>query len=144
MPAKTSVGRDFQDNILGRLMAGNQITTLYLRNRMSLRGRVVDFDPYVILLDPLDGGPPHMVYKSAVVSISGPRAPQRRPGGPGGPRRGPGGPRPPRPEDGEHRPHVPYPPHREQHGSAENGGYGDRPVFRQPRPNGPDFNPPRA
>ncbi len=118
MPAKTSVGRDFQDNILGRLMAGNQVTTLYLRNRMSLRGRVLEFDPYVILLDPLDGGPPHMVYKSAVVSISGPRLPPRRPG-PGGPRRGPGGPRYPRPEGGEpHEPRFreprPEPPSREE------------------------------
>ncbi|HEU4751601.1 MAG TPA: RNA chaperone Hfq [Armatimonadota bacterium] len=101
MPAKTSVGRDFQDTLLGRLMDGNQVTTVYLRNRMSIRGRIIKFDPFVLLIDPLEGGPLQMVYKSAVVSISGPRPPMRRPGfgGPGGPPRGPrpGGPRPPYP-----------------------------------------------
>jgi RNA chaperone Hfq len=102
MQARTSVGRDFQDNLLGRLMDTNQVTTIYLRNRMSLRGRIMRFDPYVVLLDPLDGTPPQMVYKSAVVSISGPRPRPggfgRRPGGPGGPRPHHAGPR-----DGERR-----------------------------------------
>jgi hypothetical protein len=75
------------------------VTTLYLRNRMSVRGRIVTFDPYVILLEPLEGGPPHLVYKSAVVSISGPRLPPPS-GGRGGarPPQGSRGPRPPRPE----------------------------------------------
>ena len=101
MQARTSVGRDFQDNLLGRLMTTNQVPTIYLRNRMSLRGRILRFDPYVVLLDPLDGTPPQMVYKSAVVSISGPRQRPgfgRRPGGPGGPRPHHAGPR-----DGERR-----------------------------------------
>jgi RNA chaperone Hfq len=119
MQARTSVGRDFQDNLLGRLMEGNQVTTIYLRNRMSLRGRIIRFDPYVVLLDPLDGSPPQMVYKSAVVSISGPRG---RPGGPprGGPGRGPGGPRPFRRDDGD----------RPRYGPRDEG---DRPRFA-PRP----------
>jgi RNA chaperone Hfq len=104
MATKTSVGRDFQDNLLGRLMTANQVTTIYLRNRMSLRGRILRFDPFVLLLDPLDGSPPQLVYKSAIVSISGPRLPMRR--GPGGPRPG-GPPRFQRPE-GDRRP--PYPP----------------------------------
>ena len=97
---KTSGGRDFQDNLLGRIMEANQIATIYLLNRMSVRGRIITFDPYVILLEPLDGAPPQMVYKSAVVSVSGPRmiggGPRR--GGPPG--RGPGGPRYDRPEPG--------------------------------------------
>ena len=97
MRTKTSVGRDFQDDLLGALMDGRQVTTLYLRNRMSLRGRILTFDPYVLVLDPLDGTAPQMVYKSAVVSISGPRRMQRGrgpggPGGPGGSPRRPGGP----------------------------------------------------
>jgi RNA chaperone Hfq len=86
MQTRTSVGRDFQDNLLGRLMERRQVTTLYLRNRMALRGRILEFDPYVLLLEPLDGSPPQMVYKSALVSISGPNRPQR---GPGPMRRGP-------------------------------------------------------
>lgn len=90
MRAKTSVGRDFQEDLLGRLTEGRLVTTLYLKNRMSLRGRILTFDPYVIVLDPLDGTPPQMVYKSSLVSISGPRRPQRPSGGPGamGPRTG--------------------------------------------------------
>ena len=104
MRQRTSVGRDFQDNMLVRLMQRRNVATLYLRNRMALRGRILRFDPYVILLEPLDGTPPQLVYKSALVSISGPPP---RPGfGPRGPR--PEGPRPgfhregPRPE-GFHR-----------------------------------------
>lgn len=81
---RTSVGRDFQDNTLVRLMERQQVATLYLCNRMSLRGRILRFDPYVVLLEPLDGSPPQMVYKSALVSVSGPprvgRPPMR--GGP--------------------------------------------------------------
>lgn len=109
MQARTSVGRDFQDNILDQLMRRGQVATLYLRNRMALRGRVLKFDPYVLLLEPLDGSPPQLVYKSALVSVSGPR--QMGPGR--GPSRGPrpGGPR----EGGEHRgrrphgEHAPFP-----------------------------------
>lgn len=82
---RTSVGRDFQDNVLQRLMQQRAVTTLYMRNRMSLRGRIVEFDPYVVLLVPLDGTPAQLVYKSAIVSVSGPRPRGRRPGGPGGP-----------------------------------------------------------
>ena len=87
---RTSIGKDFQDVTLDRLITRGMVTTIYLRNRMSLRGRVRDFDPYVILLEPLDGTPIQLVYKSAIVSVSGP--PRR----PMGPRRSPGGPRPPR------------------------------------------------
>jgi len=116
MQAKTSGGRDFQGNLLGGLVDREQITTIYLRNRMSLRGRILEFDPYVLLLEPLDGGPPHMVYKSSVVSISGPVRPVRRgpppgrgPGGPGGPRRPPSH-RPP--DAGAHPSGPPSPPPR--------------------------------
>jgi RNA chaperone Hfq len=100
MQPRTSAGRDFQENVLGHLMERRQITTIYLRNRMSLRGRILTFDPYVLLLEPLDGSPPQLVYKSAIVSITGPRQVRRDgpPRGPGGPR--PGGP-PFRPREGE-------------------------------------------
>jgi RNA chaperone Hfq len=124
MQTRTSVGRVFQDNILARLMERRQITTLYLRNRMSLRGRILEFDPYVFLLEPLDGGPPQMVYKSAVVSVSGPRQfGGRRPGGP--PRRE-GGP----PRDG-YRPREGGP---EGYPPREGGPEGYRP--REGRPEG--------
>lgn len=73
MQARTSGGRDFQDRVLGRLQETGQIATIYLRNRMSVRGRVLEFDPYVLLLEPIEGGPAHLVYKSAMVSVSGPR-----------------------------------------------------------------------
>ena len=73
MQARTSGGRDFQDRVLGRLRETGQIATIYLRNRMSVRGRVLEFDPYVVLLEPVEGGPAHLVYKSAMVSVSGPR-----------------------------------------------------------------------
>jgi RNA chaperone Hfq len=75
MQARTSGGRDFQDRVLGRLRETGQLATIYLRNRMSVRGRVVEFDPYVVLLEPVEGGPAHLVYKSAMVSVSGPRRP---------------------------------------------------------------------
>lgn len=110
MTTRTSGARAFQENLLQRLTEVGEITTIYLRNRMSLRGRILKFDPYVLLLEPLDGSPATLVYKSAVVSISGPRRPMgpgRRPmgpGGPGGP--GPRGFRPPRP-DGPPRPPRP-------------------------------------
>ena len=79
---RTSVGRDFQDVLLGRLMQQGVTTTLYMRNRMSLRGRIVRFDPYVILVEPADGTPAQLVYKSAIVAVSGPRGMgrSRRPG----------------------------------------------------------------
>lgn len=73
MQARTSGGRDFQDRVLGRLRETGQTATIYLRNRMSVRGRVLEFDPYVLLLEPVEGGPAHLVYKSAMVSVSGPR-----------------------------------------------------------------------
>lgn len=105
MSKRTSGGRAFQENLLDHLSGAQQVTTIYLRNRMSLRGRILDFDPYVLLLEPLDGSPATMVYKSAIVSISGPQArrkrpPQRSPRPAGGPRpagnfappRGPGAP----------------------------------------------------
>src|SRR5262245_64573321 len=78
---RTSIGKDFQEGTLGRLAEYGLVTTIYLRNRMSLRGRVIDFDPYVVVLEPLDGSPAQMVYKSAIVSVAGPPRP-RRPIGP--------------------------------------------------------------
>jgi RNA chaperone Hfq len=104
MSKRTSGGRTFQEDLLGHLADANLITTVYLRNRMSLRGRIREFDPYVLLLEPLDGSPATLIYKSAIVSISGPqprpqRPPQRpaRPAGVRGPNsfappRGPAGP----------------------------------------------------
>lgn len=86
--------------MLGKIVEQRQIATIYLRNRMSLRGRVTEFDPYVLMLEPLDGGPVQMVYKSSIVSISGPRTLGGRPSGPprggGGSRYPSDGPRPPR------------------------------------------------
>src|SRR5205823_2379958 len=132
---KTSVGKEFQDVTLGRLVERRMVTTIYLRNRMSLRGSVVDFDPYVVILQPLDGSPVQMVYKSAIVSITGPPRPQR-PGPPRGPR--PGGPRSDRPY-GDRPPHGdrpygdrPYgdrPPGDRPHGDRP---YGDRPPGERP------------
>ena len=92
MRPRTSGGRDFQEDLLRQLLEAKQVTTIYLRNRMSLRGRLLHLDPYVLLLEPLDGTPPSMIYKSAIVSISGPRR--------GGGRRsfGRSGGYPPRPE----------------------------------------------
>jgi len=84
MMKRTSMGRDFQDQLLARLQEGDLPTTLYLNNRMSVRGRILRFDSYVILMEPQDEGPLQMVYKSAVVSVSGPRQMGR-----GGPRRDP-------------------------------------------------------
>src|SRR6266568_1251859 len=82
--ARTSAGQNFQDNILGTLRDRSQSVTLYLKSRLSVRGKVMDFDPYVVLVQPLDSGPEQMVYKSAIVSMSYPPArPMRgpRPGG---------------------------------------------------------------
>ncbi len=76
MNTRTSFGRDFQEGLLERLRDRQQVTTLYLRNRMALRGRIVEFDPFVLLLAPLDGTPAVLVYKSAVVSVSGPNRPE--------------------------------------------------------------------
>lgn len=83
------MGREFQDNVLERLLDRRQVTTVFLRNRMTIRGRIVEYDAYALLMEPLDGTPVQLVYKSAVVSIAAP--PPRRP-----PPRGRGD-RPPRP-----------------------------------------------
>lgn len=138
---RTSIGKDFQDVTLDRLITRGMVTTIYLRNRMSLRGRVRDFDPYVLLLEPLDGTPIQLVYKSAIVSISGP---PRRPMGP--PRRGPGGPRPPRgPGYGGGPGYGPrregpggYGPPREGPGDYGPSDRGPRPEPGQERPPMPD------
>lgn len=121
MQTRTSVGRDFQDAMLGRLAEHRLITTIYLRNRMSLRGRIVEFDPYVLLLEPLDGSPPQMVYKSSVVSISGP---PRRGGPGGGPPRRPGF----RPGGPDSRPYEGRP---RYDGPPRNDG---RPPYHGPQP----------
>src|SRR5437764_2186667 len=104
--ARTSAGQNFQDNILGTLRDRGQPVTLYLKSRLSVRGKVMDFDPYVVLVQPLDSGPEQLVYKSAIVSMSYPPARPSR-----GPR--PGG-RPPYREGGR-------PPYRE----------GGRPPYRE-------------
>src|SRR3989442_14020606 len=85
---RTSPGQNFQDNVLAELRDRRAPATLYLNNRMALHGRILDFDPYVLLLQPKDGGPIQMIYKSALVSVAGPpRGPARR--GPwSGPERG--------------------------------------------------------
>src|SRR5712692_6993642 len=110
---RTSAGQNFQDNILAQLRDRSQSITLYLKSRLSVRGKVMDFDPYVVLVQPLDGGPLQMVYKSAIVSMSYPPARPMR-----GPR--PGG-RPPYREGGR-------PPYREG-GRPPYGG--DRPPYRE-------------
>src|SRR5436309_803678 len=110
---RTSAGQNFQDNILGTLRDRGQPVTLYLKSRLSVRGKVMDFDPYVVLVQPLDPGPMQMVYKSAIVSMSYPPARPTR-----GPR--PGG-RPPFREGGR-------PPYREG-GRPPYGG--DRPPYRE-------------
>ena len=81
MHPRTSVGREYQDNVLERLLDRRLVTTIFLRNRMTLRGRVIEYDPYVLLLEPVDGTPAHLDYKSSIVSISAPpnRPPQRGP-----------------------------------------------------------------
>ena len=114
MQTRTSAGRDFQENVLVRLVDGREVATIYLRNRMSLRGRILEYDAYVLLLEPLDGSPPQLVYKSAIVSISGPRrfGPSRPDHGRGGgPREGGGfSPRPPhRGWGGPEGPHDSHP-----------------------------------
>src|SRR6266851_2725218 len=85
--ARTSAGQNFQDNILAQLRDRSQSVTLYLKSRLSVRGRVMDFDPYVVLVQPLDGGPLQMVYKSAIVSMSYPPARPMRGPPPAVPRR---------------------------------------------------------
>ena len=72
--ARTSAGQNFQDNILGTLRDRSQLVTLYLKSRLSVRGRVMDFDPYVVLVQPLDGGPLHALVNNAGVS---PKAPTK-------------------------------------------------------------------
>jgi RNA chaperone Hfq len=124
MQKRTSNGRTFQEDLLDRLAEHNAVTTIYLRNRMSLRGRIREFDPYVLLLEPLDGSPPTLVYKSAIVSISGPpRRPTRPPFRSGGPR--PDGPRPsgPRPPNSFAPPRGSYP----RPSGPPGGGYPSRP-----------------
>jgi RNA chaperone Hfq len=107
---RTSPGQNFQDNILAQLRDRRAPATLYLNNRMALHGRILDFDPYVLLLQPNDGGPIQMIYKSALVSVAGPpRGPSR------GPSRGPRPDRGDRPSYGDRPPRGDRPP------------YGDRP-----------------
>jgi RNA chaperone Hfq len=77
MQTRTSHGQNFQDSTLERLRDRGSSATLYLNNRMALHGRILDFDPYVLLFQPVDGSPLQMIYKSAVVSVAGP--PRRRP-----------------------------------------------------------------
>jgi len=142
MQKRTSNGRTFQEDLLDRLAEHNAVTTIYLRNRMSLRGRIREFDPYVLLLEPLDGSPPTLVYKSAIVSISGPpRRPTRPPFRSGGPRQD--GPRPAgsRPPNSFAPPRGNYP---RPGGPPAGAGYPTRPEgssyerpdeTRAPRPN---------
>ncbi len=141
---RTSIGRNFQETTLERLAQRHQVTTIYLRNRMSLRGRIRDFDPYVVILEPLDGSPALMVYKSAIVSVAGPPR-SRRPGPPGRDHRGPGGEGRPY---GEGRPHGPRPDRPEGYGHRPEGGEGyhtrpPRPEGYGPRPDRPEGYGPR-
>lgn len=98
MNARTSFGKDFQDGALARLMQRQQVATLYLQNRLVLRGRIQRFDSFVVMIAPLDGGPSQMIYKSALVSISGPAQRPERPPGRG--RRSDGEPRPEAADEG--------------------------------------------
>jgi RNA chaperone Hfq len=111
---RTSPGQNFQDNVLAQLRDRRAPATLYLNNRMALHGRILDFDPYVLLLQPNDGGPIQMIYKSALVSVAGP---------PRGPRRGDRG---PRPERADRPPRGDRPERPDRPGSR----YGDRPERR--------------
>src|SRR5438128_987504 len=80
--ARTSAGQNFQDNILGTLRDRSQPVTFYLKSRLSVRGKVMDFDPYVVLVQPLDGGPPYREGERA--PYRGDRPPYREGGdGPG-------------------------------------------------------------
>lgn len=121
MHPRTSVGREYQDNVLERLLDRRLVTTIFLRNRMTLRGRVIEYDPYVLLLEPLDGTPAHLVYKSSIVSISAPpnRPPQR-----GGPRR----------DFRERRPDGEYRPHDGGDGAPPRREYSEPPRFNRPGP----------
>src|SRR5712691_1619728 len=118
--ARTSAGQNFQDNVLGQLRDRGQPVTLYLKSRLSVRGKVMDFDPYVVLVQPLDSGPEQMVYKSAIVSMSYPPARPMR-----GPR--PGG-RPPYRDGGRPSYRGDRPPYREGGRSPYSG---DRPPYRE-------------
>jgi len=62
--------------------ADGEVVAEFRGRSYRVRGRIVRFDPYVILVEPADGTPPQLVYKSAVVSVSGPRGMGRgrRPG----------------------------------------------------------------
>jgi RNA chaperone Hfq len=118
---RTSPGQNFQDNVLAQLRDRRASATLYLNNRMALHGRILDFDPYVLLLQPNDGGPIQMIYKSALVSVAGPpRAPGRRPDG-----------RPMRPDRGDRPPRGDRP-ERPPYRSGDRPDYrsGDRPDYR--------------
>jgi RNA chaperone Hfq len=157
MQTRTSQGQNFQDSVLANLRDRRSAATLYLNNRMALHGRILDFDPYVLLLEPTDGSPIQMVYKSSVVSVAGPpMRGGRRPGPPGqrggpydrprddrprrddyrggggyrsdGPPRGPGG-----PDSRGPRPDF-------RGGGGYQGGPDRRggPYERRPRPDGPD------
>src|SRR5437867_1314556 len=148
--ARTSAGQNFQDNILGTLRDRGQPVTLYLKSSLSVRGKVMDFDPYVVLVQPLDGGPQQLVYKSAIVSMSYPPprpAYSPRPGGrppfrEGGDRPPYRGDRPPYREGGDR------PPSREgdarpPYGERNRAPYGDqRPPFRSDRPTDRDADRP--
>jgi RNA chaperone Hfq len=169
---RTSPGQNFQDNVLAQLRDRRASATLYLNNRMALHGRILDFDPYVLLLQPNDGGPIQMIYKSALVSVAGPPRPPGR-GGPGGRPYGDRGDRPSygdrgdrpsygdrgdRPPRGDRPERPPYrsgdrperPPYRS--GDRPGGSWSDRPprpegawADRTPRPEPPtDGQPPKS
>src|SRR5256885_16185871 len=128
---RTSPGQNFQDNVLADLRDRRASATLYLNNRMALHGRILDFDPYVLLLQPNDGGPVQMIYKSALVSVAGPPR--------GGPRRGD------RPERGDRPPYRSDRPDRPPRSDRPYGSdrpdrpYGDRPYGD--RPERPPYRP---
>jgi RNA chaperone Hfq len=133
---RTSPGQNFQDNVLAQLRDRRASATLYLNNRMALHGRILDFDPYVLLLQPNDGGPIQMIYKSALVSVAGPPRPPGR-GGPGGRPYGDRGDRPSygdrgdRPPRGDRPDRPPYRPgDRPERPPYRAGDRPDRPPYR--------------
>lgn len=63
---------DLQDLILTRAKAERRNVTLFLMNGFQLRGQIVGFDPFVVVVN--TDGKQQMIYKHAISTIS-PEAP---------------------------------------------------------------------